>query len=502
MEITNKEGKEINKVALICHIVLMAVLSLAYAIEVLKGNRTIGYYVTFVILAWISVVAEIILYRRDPATGMIRHILGYGYGIFYIFTLFTSTSPLDFTYVIPLLVVITLFSDPAYCVRICGSCFAVNVVHVIWCVSKMGLNDDDLKIYEIRFSLMAIVGIFIYLTTKVINRMNKAKMDDINLEKENISKLLNYVMGISGSMSGGIEDMTGQIQTLGAAVSETRTSMQEVSSGTNETAESVQNQLRQTEEIQRHIEEVDQVSHRINDSMGLAKQDIENGKNNLNELLERVESSEVAGKEVVSGISALEEDMKNMQSIIELITNVASQTSLLSLNASIEAARAGEAGRGFAVVASEISNLANQTQSATVNITEVIQNVTEKLAIAVKAVQQLMDNNTKQNESAATVAQSFEKIEASSQIVDEQSRTLDQVVGNLANSNSKIIESVQTISAISEEVSAHSSETYDISEKNATIVAQVMTIVEDLNSQAQKLKIQMNQPGTSQAGPK
>ena len=58
-----------------------------------------------------------------------------------------------------------------------------------------------------------------------------------------------------------------------------------------------------------------------------------------------------------------------MQSITQLINDVASQTSLLALNASIEAARAGEAGKGFAVVASEISNLAAKTKEATVNIT-------------------------------------------------------------------------------------------------------------------------------------
>ncbi|MDE7016923.1 MAG: chemotaxis protein, partial [Lachnospiraceae bacterium] len=183
----------------------------------------------------------------------------------------------------------------------------------------------------------------------------------------------------------------------------------------------------------------------------------------------------------------LEAYMKNMQSIIDLITNVASQTSLLALNASIEAARAGEAGKGFAVVATEISNLANQTQSATVNITEVIHNVTDKLAIAVNAVEQLMKNNAKQNESAVVVADSFEKITKSTKNADEQGRMLEKVVSDLTVANDGIVEGIQTISAVIEQVTAHSNETYNISEKNMDIVSQVSELVENLNRQAQRL---------------
>ena len=67
--------------------------------------------------------------------------------------------------------------------------------------------------------------------------------------------------------------------------------------------------------------------------------------------------------------------MQEMHSIVEIISKIANQTSLLALNASIEAARAGEAGRGFSVVATEISGMATQTKDATGNIAELIQNV-------------------------------------------------------------------------------------------------------------------------------
>ena len=88
---------------------------------------------------------------------------------------------------------------------------------------------------------------------------------------------------------------------------------------------------------------------------------------------------------------------------------------------------------------------------------------------------------------AVTVVDSFEKITGSTQSVDEQSRMLDEAVGSLADANAGIIEGIQTISAVMEEVSAHSNETYNISDKNTGIVNQVAELVDNLNAQAQSL---------------
>ncbi len=70
----------------------------------------------------------------------------------------------------------------------------------------------------------------------------------------------------------------------------------------------------------------------------------------------------------------------------------------------------------------------------------------------------------------------------------EQSRMLEEVVASLAGANAGIIEGIQTISAAMEEVTAHSSETYNISDKNTGIVNQVTELVESLNRQAQSLQ--------------
>ena len=482
-----RERSIINRTALICHTVIVIALLAAYALEVTKGARTIGYYGIFAFLAAAPAVIEWVLYKRNPADSKIQHVLGTGYGIFYIFVIFTTTDVTAFTFAIPMYLIIILYSDVKYCMIISVGGFLANLIYTVYRAVTVGIAGEEMATYEIRVIVMLIIAVFLCMATDVMAKINRMKMDDLNKEKENISNLLNNVMGISGSMSEGIINMREHMQNLGESVSETRNAMQEVSGGTNDTADAIQKQLGQTEEIQRHIEQVGTVSKNIADSMDRTKGDIADGKRSLDTLLAQVDSSESAGKEVVTDISALEEYMKNMESIIELITNVASQTSLLALNASIEAARAGEAGKGFAVVATEISNLANQTQSATVNITDVIHNVSDKLTIAVNAVEQLMNNNAKQNESAVTVADSFEKIAESTQDADEQGKMLEEVVSRLESANAGIIEGIQTISAVMEEVSAHSNETYNISDKNIEIVAQVTELVENLSEQAESL---------------
>lgn len=485
-----RERSEINKVALICHTSIIVVLLLAYLLEVFKGSRTIAYYAVFSVLAAAPLVAEWILYKGNHADKKIKHILGFGYSALYIFVVFTTTDLTAFTYAIPMYLLVILYSDVRYGIAISTGGFLVNVIYTVIRALSVGIPSEMMPTYEIRNIVMLIIAVFLCMTTNTMAKINKMKLDEINQEKDNVSKLLNNVMSVSGEMSNGIEGVTVRMQELGDSVMETRNAMQEVSSGANETADAIQNQIGQTEEIQKHVEKVKDVSLSICESMAQARNDVMSGKNSLDTLLSQVESSERAGREVVNDIGELEEYMKNMQSIIEIITSVARQTSLLALNASIEAARAGEAGKGFAVVATEISDLANQTQGATVNITDVIHNVSDKLTIAVNAVEQLMNDNSKQNEMATIVADSFEKITTSTQNADEQSQMLEEVVGNLETANTVIIESVQTISAVIEEVSAHSNETYNISDKNTDIVNHVKELVENLNRQAQNLNKQ------------
>lgn len=476
-----------NRVAVACHFVIVAVLELAYLMEVVKGSRTVVYYLVFSLVAIMPVAIEFVLYRKEPDNLRLRHVIGIAYCLFYLFVVFTTVNVIAFTYIIPICLVLVLYSDVRLCAWVSGAGLAINIVFLAWQGVTGGILAEDLATYEIRVALLALVAVFLCLSTKTLAKINASKLQELDREKENVAALLDKVMRISGQMSEGILDVAEQMKQLGEAVSETRNAMQEVSTGTNETAQSIQNQLGKTEEIQNHIGQMADVMGTITQRMAETKDSVQLGRENLHTLSRQMEHSEKAGTQAVEEMKELEEYTANMQTIIDMITSVASQTSLLALNASIEAARAGEAGRGFAVVATEISNLANQTQGATVKITDVIRSVSDKLKTAAGTVEELMESNRQQSGSAVQAADSFEKIASDTEQVDEQSRRLDRSVKQLAEANRVIVESIQTISAVMQEVSAHSQETFRVSENNAKTVTEVERLVEGLSGQAKQL---------------
>lgn len=482
------EKKSINKAVVICHAIIATILTISYLIEVLKGARTLSYVLILFALAEIPVLLEIISYKKDPENGLIKHFAGVGYSTFYVFILFTTDNILAFTYAIPMFIVIILYMDMKYCLMIAVGAFVVNIVKVVMVLLAGNVEAVTIANSEIQIALVGLTGGFLVLANYIIVKINEQKLEIVNQEKNKVSGLLQNILEVSEVLTEGVEVVTGQMQILNDSMNETKTAMTEVSAGTNETAESIQNQLLKTEEIQNFIQDVTDVSGAINQSMDSANTQITIGQENMQHLMDNADSSKQAGDRVSSEMQVLEEQAHNMQQIIDIITSIANQTSMLALNASIEAARAGEAGRGFAVVASEISGLANQTQQSTVKITDSIESVVATLQNVAEAVNQLIDNNEKQNTSAKLTSDSFVLIADSAKEAKDRAEQLIGVVDELAAANQVIVDTTQTVSAIMEEVSAHSNETLDVSEKNLQVVLQVSEQVDRLKEQTEKLQ--------------
>ena len=130
---------------------------------------------------------------------------------------------------------------------------------------------------------------------------------------------------------------------------------------------------------------IEQTSASMTEISSTIKESADNSINGSKMILDSKSSVEKAGSiiaETTSNIEAVHEASSKIKDITKIIEDIAFQTNILALNASVEAARAGEQGKGFAVVASEVRNLAQTTQTSVKSITDLIENVYEKINIA------------------------------------------------------------------------------------------------------------------------
>lgn len=479
-----------NAVAMNCHCLVCSIMSVAYFVEFLKGDRTLLYVLVTIVLAMAPVAGEFISYKKMHDTKMIKHFVGIGYAILYTFVMFTTNNHFTFVYVIPMLIAITVYNDFKYSLPIEVGMVIVNVVQLVMFFQKGIYTKADMASVGIQFFVIVLIcGIQLY-TSMVTERLNQWKLAEIKAEHEKTEELLMRIMDTSDKMTQQIAESAQKTASLGESMQAMKESMEEVNSGSNDTAEAVQSQLNQTEEIQAMVEQVEKGTENIIDSMNQNKEAIAQGNANVGILVKQAEETVESGKKVTEELSQLDTYMSQMNSILDIINSITSQTSLLALNASIEAARAGDAGRGFAVVASEISQMAQQTKDSTVQISQLIENVSNAIQMVVEVSSSMISMIESQNETTEKTAESFTVIEKNSDNVYGHSNELAAYVTKLADANKKIIDSISTISAISEEVAAHASDTLSATESNNVIVEELAALSGQLETLAQELKEQ------------
>ena len=469
-----------NRTCMIAHTATDGVMLLLLFLQAATREINPAVLTISCILGIAPVVAELLYWKKNHETTAIRHLVGNGFAVFFTFYIYTSTTFMASVFVIPMIVVISLYNNKKFSLLVnTGVVIETIILAVIGIQSgKYAYPDSDTAIIHVIFVIL--VAVYSYITSATLNTNEKQKLDEITASKNDTEKLLSDISNLSTKMQEGIEYIHNELSLLNNGSSVTVSAMQDVSAGAMDTANAVQKQLLQTEAIQKQISTVSSISENIHSSMEHTISVIDDGLNDVNTLVSQVDDSVHNGVDVSEKLKELDHHIKEMNSIIDLISDITSQTSLLALNASIEAARAGDAGRGFSVVASEISHMAGQTNEATEHITDIINNFAATITEVVRVITRMIDGINTEKQSTSNTAGIFDLIKSNSVSVREQLDELTDNVMELKAANTAISDSIQTISAVSEEVSAHSSQTLNQENENTEILKRIDSKMQEL----------------------
>ncbi len=475
-----------NRTAMLTHIVTVLVMLALIFVQACRGDVSFVYAGILCVVGITPIALEIFFWSRDRNTGMIKHLAAIGFAVFYSICLFTETNQLVFIFVIPMIFVVSVYNDIRYQLMInTGTVLESLIVVVLGAMTgKFGYQGMDGAV--IQLIVMGMVAVYSIFTTRTLKENTEQRIADISRSRGQMEQLLQANGTLSGKLAEGITAIHEKVEELTNASEVTRTAMEEVSMGAEDTAKHVHSQMRQTETIKGRVSQVEDATGQIGVSMERTIKALETGNQNIAILVGQVETSVENGTVVRGKLEALGHYMEKMHTIVELIGGITSQTSMLALNASIEAARAGEAGRGFSVVATEISDMATRTREATASITGLIGDVSAAIREVMGVITDMLSGIDEEKRGALQAAESFQLISDNTLAVRGNMESLIRVVDELKDSNQVIVDSVQTISAISQEVAAHAGETMNSEEKNIVIMEEIIRIMQELMNLAKE----------------
>lgn len=195
----------------------------------------------------------------------------------------------------------------------------------------------------------------------------------------------------------------------------------------------------------------------------------------------------------LQSIASVAENIKSINNFTNVITQISEQTNLLALNANIEATRAGESGRGFGVVANEIRRLAEQSRQTSEQIYEVIEQTQNNFKTMLENSNKMKEKVNQQQVSIGESIDNFYEIADRVNTIQEASRELIEEVTDIDNKKQDIGSRVNSMTAVTEEISASSTEVVNSTEALKLAGKEVNGFVQDLSQIISDLNENINQ---------
>lgn len=326
----------------------------------------------------------------------------------------------------------------------------ISVVFAIFSPETIAGSEYSMAGVVTRVFLFAVAGILLYFATKRGSDMIKKTEETLNVVQNNTQVANN----ISSNLNTTIQKSMDSVHMLADGSSNVQTAAAQMGQVVEDTANATVNVMDRineaTEEINRNHELATKLGEGFQNVQGAVAQGNDAVKSAKDSILSMEETVDYARKSTDSLLT----EMNRITSILGEINSIASQTNLLSLNASIEAARAGEHGRGFAVVADEIRALSEESTKAADNIQEILKWLTDTTGQISKDITAGTDAAASSVEMVSGLLDYFENINRAANEANEIVKEEFEIIDHVKHHFGDIQQEIETLVATSEENSA------------------------------------------------
>lgn len=382
-----------------------------------------------------------------------------------------------------------------------------------------GFKNAFITVFPIVMVIIAlIVGVALYilkLFTKPINEMASLTKEvangDLSVQcdltgaseitnigndlNEMVNSLRNLVISID-SKSNDLKDASVELEELASSAEE---NSRDISSAMTEIADTSVAQASKTDDILSYVrnldEKISEVTKKLgetNSALKISDGALKKGNKGTKELKNSTEEQFKLVGQAVDEVNELSQFVLNIDRIIETISEISNQTSLLALNASIEAARAGESGKGFAVVAEEVGKLANESKEATQETAEILNTIRNKADLTTKLMSSIDEGMKVQNLTVNETLAIFDEITNADSKISDNIKSFNNLIDYIKDFSENLLELIETLASSSEESAAVSEEVTASSENQISVVEKVKVAGDKILKVVDELKVNID----------